>query len=393
VSTRKKANGEGSVWVTQKNGKPYYTGAITVGVDRNGKLIRKTFSGYRKADVVRKMSAFKVDFQRGHLVAPNDLITIENYFYNWLFEVKKEQVGKRTFMGYIVIADRFIKNTTLGNVKLSELKPPILQKHYNALLQDGTLPTCIVRLNKYLNIAFKDALKQGYLADNPCNKVFLPKIEKKEKEKVFNEGESQKIMDSLSHETLDLVILTSLLTGMRKGEVLGLKWSCVEMDSKTIDVRASAGRYPNVTRDGIRFHTLEVGGLKTRSSLRKIPLPDKLCEALKIHKKNQALERLKVGKAYQDNGLVFATQNGGILSSTILRQHYIDFLNRIGVPYRPFHALRHTYATTLFNHNLPPKVVQELLGHATIDITLDTYTHLTQNRFEEVSHELNAIFL
>lgn len=159
-------------------------------------------------------------------------------------------------------------------------------------------------------------------------------------------------------------------TGMRSGELLGLKWADVDLESGTVRVRRTLTR----TEDGKR---LTLGEPKTKKSRRTVRLTPRAAEALGGHRARQAEEKLWAGGLYGDRGLVFTGETGGIVNPSNLRNRsFRPLLARAGLPRITFHDLRHTCASLLFQRNVHPKFVQELLGHASIAITLDTYSHM-----------------
>lgn len=157
---------------------------------------------------------------------------------------------------------------------------------------------------------------------------------------------------------------------MRRGELLALKWEDVDLDSNVLRVRRTLTR----TESG---GTYASGEPKTKNSRRTIRLTQGAAEALRTHRKRQVEEKLRAGSLYADQGLVFAGDGGGILNPSNLRQRsFKPLLKTAGLPDISFHDLRHTCASLLFQRNVHPKFVQELLGHSSVAVTLDTYSHM-----------------
>jgi integrase len=157
---------------------------------------------------------------------------------------------------------------------------------------------------------------------------------------------------------------------MRRGELLGLRWGDVDLNSATLRVRRSLTRTDNGRR-------LAIGDTKNMKSRRTVRLTPRAMEALKRHRAIQAEEKLKAGDLYGDHDLVLAGQGGGLINpSNLRRRSFMPLLKRAGLPQITFHDLRHTCASLLFQKNVYPKFVQELLGHASVAITLDTYSHM-----------------
>jgi integrase len=171
-------------------------------------------------------------------------------------------------------------------------------------------------------------------------------------------------------DRLEALYVLALHTGMRRGELLGLKWEDVDLDGSIVRVRRTLTRTGNGKR-------LALGEPKTKKSRRTVKLTQRAVEALKRHRARQAEEKLKAGSLYEDWGLVFAGEVGNLINPSNLRQRsFAPLLKRRGLPRITFNDLRHTCASLLFQKNVHPKLVQELLGHASVAITLDTYSHM-----------------
>jgi integrase len=186
--------------------------------------------------------------------------------------------------------------------------------------------------------------------------------------------EARRLLEAASEagDHLEALYVLALHTGMRRGELLGLKWEDVDLDGYVVRVRRTLTRVENGKR-------LALGEPKTKKSRRTVRLTKRAVEALKRHRARQAEEKLKVGYLYQDQGLVFAGEVGNLINPSNLRQRsFAPLLERAGLGDQriTFHDLRHTCASLLFQKNVHSKLVQELLGHASVAITLDTYSHM-----------------
>lgn len=184
-------------------------------------------------------------------------------------------------------------------------------------------------------------------------------------------------MDVCGDDVYGVAIKTALFTGVRLGELLGLQWRDIDYSMNTITVSRQVNRLkdysPNAkarTRLGIQEDT------KTRSSNRPISLPLQLMELLKEHKERQAVEKRKWGKAYKDLDMIFAREDGYYIDPATFRDHYQKRLKEAGLGHHTIHALRHTFATRALEAGIPIKVVSQILGHASVQITMDTYSHV-----------------
>jgi integrase len=183
-------------------------------------------------------------------------------------------------------------------------------------------------------------------------------------------SEARRLLEAASGDRLEALYVLAVHTGMRRGELLGLKWDDVDLDTSTVRVRRTLTRPENGRR-------IALGEPKTKKSRRTVRLTLRAVEALTRHRARQAEEKLKAGGVYQDQGLVFAGGIGNLINPSNLRQRsFAPLLKRAGLPRITFNDLRHTCASLLFSKNVHPKFVQELMGHASVAITLDTYSHM-----------------
>jgi len=220
-----------------------------------------------------------------------------------------------------------------------------------------------------LHKALAQAVKWSLIPRNPADAVKAPIPSTKEM-RPLSAQEARKLLEAACGNRLEALYVLAIHTGMRRGELLGLRWDDIDLDSSSIRVRRTLTRPEN----GKRF---ALGKPKTKKSCRTVRLTQRAVEALKRHRARQAEEKLKAGSLYQDQGLVFASVNGGLINPSNLRQRsFASLLKRADLPHITFHDLRHTCASLLFQRNVHPKFVQELLGHASVAITLDTYSHM-----------------
>lgn len=391
---RAKANGEGTIYTTTKNGKLYYKATLTIGVDDKGKLIRKSFCSYKKQEVVNRMAECKTQLNNG-LVSSDDKITLEQWFHTWLFEFRINELKDTSFERYEGIFRNYIKGSILGKKKLSDIRTAHIQSYYNALAEQGKSTNTIKTLNKTLKTCLNDALKQGYIVKNYCSLVTMPKSDIKEKEHditFFTAEEQQRFIATLDKNRNRMLFILALGSGLRLGELMALKWDNVDMVNNTLSVTHAISRISKVGKDGSRTWSVLEHDPKTKSSIRTIPLPINIVKELKKHKAEQDKEILKNGELYQKNNLVFCTELGGYLDTRNLTRSYARALAKAGIEHKKFHSMRHTYATRLFENDVPIKTVQSLMGHNDITTTMNIYTHVTPEKMTDEVQKLNSIF-
>ena len=205
-----------------------------------------------------------------------------------------------------------------------------------------------------------------------------------EEMKVLTPEQAIKLIEAARGERLEALFVLAVTTGMRQGELLGLRWSAVDLEKGTVQVQVGLQR----TKEGY-----ELVPPKTKKSRRLVMLTEPAKEALKRHRTNQTAERLLAGDHWKnDLDLVFTNQTGGPLDSTyLLRRCFRPLLKKAGLPEVRFHDLRHTAATLLMSLGVHQKVVSEMLGHSTVLITQDLYSHVTPAMQQQAVSELNTL--
>ena len=218
--------------------------------------------------------------------------------------------------------------------------------------------------------ALKQAVRWGLVLRNVADDVDPPKVHKKEVRPLSNE-QARKLLDTAQGDRLEALYVVAVQSGLRQGELLALRWEDVDLEARTLQVRRT------LTRNGGK---LAVGPTKTSKGRCTVKLTQDATEALRRHLERQLVEIDEASNSWQENGLVFCTCKGTLINPTNLRRRFLaPLLQRAGLPPMTFHQLRHTAATILLLKNVNPKVVSEMLGHASIAITLDTYSHVLPN--------------
>jgi integrase len=196
--------------------------------------------------------------------------------------------------------------------------------------------------------------------------------------------EARRLIEAVSGDALEALYVLGVQTGMRQGELLALKWEDVDLNEGVIHIRHTLARSRG---------RITLGEPKTKGSRRPVHLTDMAVAALKTHLERQLDEIERLGDLYRDNGLVFTSGVGTLINPTNLRRRsFAPLLQRAGLPRVRFHDLRHTCATLLFSKGAHPKHVQELLGHATVAITLDTYSHVIPGMGNYTARAMEDVF-
>lgn len=376
-------------------GHEYFRIRALIGYDCNGKHVYKNFYGSSKSDAERKKNDYLKDMQDG--LNP-DLASqsLSQAMYTWLWDIEKYSGNKSSsFERYESIYRNYIKESKLGLLVVSEIKKLPVQKYYNSLLNEGKSESQVKNLHKLLNKFYRYAETEGYVIKNPLAGLRMPKgneedIEEEDKVvETFSNEEINKILDSLGNVKLRYIIIFALLTGCRQGEILALQKSDIKGD--TIKINKSV-RNVKIFEDEENFeHELKVTKPKTKSSNREIPITAKLHSELKKLDKLAAEEKLKLGPAYTANNLLFPSLTGTHIDAKNLRRSWERALDAAGVPRKKFHALRHTYATKLFENGTSILTVARLLGHSSTRTT-EIYTHVLEDIKAKEVECLDAIF-
>ena len=384
----RRGNGEGTI-VQYKDG---WRACVMVGRKENGQPNRKQLYGRTRAEVVKKLNEYKAQNYMG-TVAQDSKITLQKWFKTYLEEFRSNDLRPSSIERYTGIYNNYIKNTNLGMSRLKDIKGTNIQAYYNSLLKQGKSPSTIKTLHKVLKAAINKAVKEGYVIINYCNNVTLPKIKSIEEIQVFTQEEQKLFLAAIEKHRLKALFILALGSGLRQGELLGLKWDKLDLVSNNVTVSNTIKRVAihNPKKGENKTIVLEQDP-KTNYSKRTIPIPSKVAEALIEHKKLQDKEKKFVGKAYVDNGYVFSTELGGYIDPRNLARSYSRILESVNIPHRKFHSLRHTFATRLFEKDVPLKTVSVLLGHANIKITADIYTHVLKDQKTDAINKLDDLF-
>jgi integrase len=323
---------------------------------------RKTIYGKKRKDVADELS--KVLSNQANGIFYNDEnVTVGEYLDKGL----NGSVRKSTFDCYEVICRRHIV-PALGGMKLSRLTPVHVQEFYRDKLDGGLASASVHKCHTVLHKALDQAVNWHLIPRNVCDGVKAPRAVPKEEMRTLSPEETRHFLEAARGDRLEALYVLAVTTGMRQGELLGLKWQDVDLEAKMLQVRRT------LTRHGGK---IALGEPKTKKSRRSIRLTSHAVEVLKAHLNRQLREIEILGDRYQDQGLIFTTDTGAPVNPSNLRQRsFAPLLKRAGLPHMRFHDLRHTCATLLLSRGVHPKFVQELLGHATIAITLDTYSHV-----------------
>jgi integrase len=359
-----------------------------LGVTPEGKRKQKwvTVKGTRR-DAEKELTRLLHELDSGSYVDPSKQ-TVAQYLQYWLDNYARTNVTGKTFDGYYEIATLHLV-PALGRHRLSELKPAHIQAYYTRALTSGRRQKAgglsarsVLHHHRVLRNALQQAVKWQMLARNPADAVVPPRPERPEM-RTLNEDEAVKLLATVEGTHNWIPILLAITTGMRRGEILGLRWQDVDLVAKTLCVRQTL----SLTRAGLVFKPP-----KTKKSQRTITLPEFVVDALRWHHEEQIREREVFGASYEDHDLVVAQATGAPRSPGGFSAAFVRVIARSGVPRVRLHDMRHSHATHLLKLKVHPKVVSERLGHSTVVLTLDTYSHVLPNIQVEVADQVDAAY-
>ncbi|HVB61435.1 MAG TPA: tyrosine-type recombinase/integrase [Ktedonobacteraceae bacterium] len=373
MARKRRGNGEGSIY-QRKDGR--YVASISLGHRK-----RKYIYGETRHEVQEKLKVVLREQQQGTLVtAPQQ--SVKQFLERWVEQACKPTVRIMTYVQYRSVINHHLV-PGLGHVTLQKLTPEMLRAFYREKLDQGLKPPTVGAIHKVLRRALRDAVADGAVARNVASLVKAPRIESREAQ-TLTVKEAERLLEAARDSSLDALLMLALTTGMRRGELLALRWSDVDLVQGSIFIRRTMTR--------VAGYGLVENEAKTKSSRRRITLSSVAIEALQRHQAQQEQIKLAVGSSWQDKKIVFCDKDGGLLCPTKMVRWYDKLLKQIGLPHMHFHDLRHSVATILLAAGVHPKKVQELLGHSSITITMDVYSHVLLPMQQDVADKMDDLF-
>lgn len=368
---RRRGRGEGSIFYRED--RKCWACTVTTGQDENGKRIRKTLYAKTKPELIEKLAKHQADAING-LLADSKGKTVGQFLKEWLEVSVKPNRRPNTYTSYEVMVRVHI-SPRIGHVQLSKLTPARVQALYVKMEREEVSPRLRQLAHAVLHKAIQDALTWGYVARNVVDAVERPKAPKKTFS-VLDEEAVTKFFAAAKNDRLYALYVVAVAIGLRQGELLALQWEDINLRSGELSVRH--------TLTEIRGK-LTLAEPKTSKSRRRVTLPQFAKVALREHKERMLAEG-------HINGYVFCDTKGGPLRKyNLTRRSFKPLLESVGLPDIRFHDLRHTAATLLLGANVNAKVVQEILGHSTIALTLDTYSHVLPHMQTEAAEKMDTI--
>jgi integrase len=345
-----------------------------------------------KKDAQRELNRLLSLVDSGFYVEPSTL-SVAEYLERWLMDHAQHRVSAKTFERYAEIARKHLI-PALGSHRLPKLSPLHIQAYYSDALTKGRvrtlrsgiqemLPPLAARTVKHHHRILSEALKQGVrlrlLQHNPCADVDPPRPKHAEM-KIIDQARSADLLKAAKGMQIYIPVLLALTTGMRRGEILALRWKDISLDSQTLQV----ARTLEETAAGVNFKEP-----KSERSRRTIALPALAVEELHIHRRHQAEELLRLGIRQIGETLVSCNHVAQPLRPRAITKSFANLSRKLELGIR-FHDLRHSHISHLLDAGVHPKVASERAGHASVSITLDVYSHLISGIQEDAANRIDA---
>lgn len=366
----------------------------------SGKRKRVTTYGKTAAEAQEKLDKALSDIRTQTYIADRN-VTVEMWFTHWLSEYAKPKVKHSTYISYRGYINKRIV-PILGHLKLLDLSVDILQRFireqylHGNLKTGGELSEKTVR-NIYLMIhaVLAQAVKNELVIKNVAESVVLPKVKHREIVVLTKREQYNLIVAAQNSERrYSLGILLALKTGMRIGEICGLRWQDIDEWDRVIHVRQTLQRQETVEQiEGGAKTEIVIGSPKSENGRRDIPLPSSLIPYLKRQKEMQIQDEVTVGSVYQDKGYVLMNEIGYYTEPRTLQDTFKALLKEAGIERKiNFHALRHTFATRAVEENIDYKTLSEFMGHSSVSTTMNLYAHSLDERKRSLMDKMDKIF-
>jgi integrase len=372
----KRANGEGTIYRRKDGG---WCTQYTVYTSQGRK--RKTIYGKTRQEVAAKLAKALSDRECG-LTFDAENLKLGEYLKCWLTDSVRDSVRDVTYRGY----DRLVRNhitPVLGSIKLKALNPTHVRGFYRNKTDAGLSPRTVQYVHVTLHKALKQAVNDGLVPRNVTEAVKPPQLRREEIKPLTSE-QAKVLLRTVRGDRLEALYVLAVTAGLRQGELLRFRWEDLDLERGTLQVRR--------TLVGSKNGNPIFSNPKTAKVKRSVKLTEKALEALKRHRELQLEEMQCLAGLWQEHGLVFTTQVGTPINRhNLVTRSFKPFLDGADLPEIRFHDLRHTCATLMLCGRIHPKVVQELLGHASVTVTLDTYSHVLPTMQGEAAGKMDSI--
>jgi integrase len=392
MSTRRRANGEGSIY--RRNSTGQWVAAITV----NGTVppVKRTRTAKTRAEANRLLRQLQAEVDEGPLLDDNR-ITVADWCHQWCDTIAQQNAIPATLSDYYYTLDHFVL-PHLGGYQLRELTPRHVAEFQNALIASGKAKGTVRHARSPLSAALNHAVRCSMIRTNPCAVVPQPRRDNKvaRTKKSLTYDEAKRLLDAArtAEPSLRAFVEFGLYRGPRRGEILGLKWADIDDDAGVIRIRRRLREERLRAKDGTYVVRLRAGEPKTPKSQRDLSLRGPIGATVRALRADQNRRRLAAGTDWGDSGYLFTTTNGDPVYPSNMYRRYKKLLADNGLPDISFHALRRTWATLSQEADIRLEQAQEALGHSRIETTKNVYVGavpvLAQRAFDAFDDYLDA---
>jgi len=380
MAKKRAHRGTGSIH-SHKTGK--WAGVIGCGYDEKG-YVRRYVYGKTREEVQEKLTALRSELRKAkdenRPAQRPDRETVEGFLTGWLRDVVARDARPSTLACYEIMVRKHIASR-VGRIRLDQFYPDDVRRLQTGLRESGAGPRVQRLAHAVLHSALQYAVTTKKISRNPSSRdcgVKPPRYAPREMRPLTLE-QAQALLEAARGDRLEALYTVALTTGMRFGELLGLRWDDVNLKEKLVSVRRS------LQVVGKRID--ENAQTKTEAGRRRIDLTSVAVKALLRHKEQMLKDGL-----WRKEALVPAANGRPLDRHNVTRRSFQPLLKRAGLPRIRFHDLRHTFATTMLTKNIHPKIVQQMLGHANITVTLNTYSHVLPSMQKEAVGHLEAMY-
>ena len=375
---RRKHRGHGEGAIFYRADRKRWVASVDLGWE-GGKRKRRDLYGKTRREVAEKLARALQAQQDGRELPP-ERTTIGPFLDDWLKTIVKPRLRPLTYLSYESLVRLHVK-PALEKKRLVRLAPADVQKLLNAKREAGLSAKTVRAIRAVLRVALNQALRWGLVARNVAALVEPPQGERYEGQ-ALTIDQAKAFIAACHGDRLGACYIVALAHGLRQGEVLGLRWQDIDLEAGVMRVRMQVQR-----GDG----ALKLVELKTKKSRRTLPLVPFAGVALREHRTRQLADRIRAGSTWEDNDLVFSTMAGRPLDARNVSKSFTTLRKSVkDLPDFTFHDTRRTCSSILLALNVHPRVVMEILGHAQIGITMETYTQVVPELMTEAFGRLDA---
>ncbi len=364
-----------------KKGNPFLRGKTWTFIyyitDENGKRIQKWKGGYKtKKEAEESLKEYQSKITLNQYISKTS-ITLQDFLIQW-FEHHKKFLTPATINGYHVNIHNHII-PCIGNIKLNDLKTKHIEKMYLDLQKDKQLSGKTIKyVHNVLKVALKNAKEEGLIECNWCEKAKTPKVERY-KSQLLSQEQIGILFENVANTPYETPIKLATILGLRRGEVLGLKFADVDFTQHTIEIKRQVSVIRNIEEKNNHSY-YGIKSLKTECSNRKLYISKDVEDLILRQQIYNNHQKLLFGKEYCNNDLICCKDNGEVLSPQTLYHAFKRIIKACNLPDIRFHDLRHSYATLLIDLNIPIKVISQNLGHSSTAVTDIVYADSIQAR-------------